>query len=296
MLKKIKGYMMPIAMTLGVVFYPFFGALGFLTPYLIFLMLFFTYSKLRFSEIRFSRLHIWLILIQILGCLLVYLLVAPFNPTVAQGIMICVLAPTATAAPVITGMLKGNVASVTANSLISNISVAFMAPLIFSFVGTNQTLPFFDSFVDILKPMFILLLCPLLLTLLLRRISAPLVNKIGSFSGFSFYLWTVALMIVTGRTVGFVMEQSGESYTVEILIAAGALVVCVSQFLLGRKIGSHYDDTVAGGQGLGQKNTILAIWMAQIYLNPIASIGPGSYVLWQNVINSYQVWRKRKSL
>lgn len=296
MLKILKGYMMPIAMTLGVLFYPFFGALAFITPYLIFIMLFLTYSKLKFSEIRFSRLHIWLVSIQILGCLAVYMLVNPFNPTVAQGIMICVLAPTATAAPVITGMLKGNVASVTANSLISNISVAIMAPIIFSFVGTNQALPFFDSFIDILKPMFVLLLLPLLLALLLRRVSPRLIDKIGTFSGFSFYLWSVALMIVTGRTVGFVMEQAGENYTTEILVAVGALVVCVTQFLVGRKIGRHYGNTVAGGQGLGQKNTILAIWMAQTYLNPIASIGPGSYVLWQNIVNSYQIWRKRKSL
>lgn len=283
-------------MTLGVLFYPFFGSLAFLTPYLIFIMLFLTYSNLKFSEISFSHMHIWLVSIQILGCLAVYLLVYPFNPTVAQGIMICVLAPTATAAPVITGMLKGNVASVTANSLISNISVAIMAPLIFSFVGTNQALPFFDSFVDILKPMFVLLLLPLLLALLLRQVSPRVIDKISSFSGFSFYLWSVALMIVTGRTVGFVMEQAGENYTTEIVVSVGALVLCVTQFLVGRKIGRHYGNTVAGGQGLGQKNTILAIWMAQTYLNPIASIGPGSYVLWQNIVNSYQVWLKRKSL
>jgi len=47
---------------------------------------------------------------------------------------------------------------------------------------------------------------------------------------------------------------------------------------------------------LGQKNTILAIWMAQMYLNPISSIAPGAYVLWQNIINSYQVWLHRKNL
>lgn len=82
----------------------------------------------------------------------------------------------------------------------------------------------------------------------------------------------------------------------EIAVAVSALVVCVSQFLIGRGIGKQYDDTIAGGQGLGQKNTILAIWMAQMYLNPIASIGPGAYVLWQNLVNSYQVWRKRKTL
>jgi len=106
----------------------------------------------------------------------------------------------------------------------------------------------------------------------------------------------LALCVVTGRTVVFILNQNGNSHITEILVAIGALVVCVSQFVVGRGIGKHYDDTVAGGQGLGQKNTILAIWMAQMYLNPIASIGPGSYVLWQNIVNSYQVWRNRKNL
>jgi len=36
------------------------------------------------------------------------------------------------------------------------------------------------------------------------------------------------------------------------------LVICVSQFLTGRRVGRMYDDTVAGGQGQGQKNTVLA--------------------------------------
>ena len=48
-------------------------------------------------------------------------------------------------------------------------------------------------------------------------------------------------------------------------------------------------------EALGQKNTVLAIWMAYTYLNPLSSVGPGSYVLWQNIINSYQLWKKRKN-
>jgi Predicted Na+-dependent transporter len=288
--------MMPFAMTLGAIFYQFFGLLSFLTPYIIFIMLFFTYSKLKLSQIRLSRLHLWLILIQIAGSLTVFLLLSGINITVAQGAMICMLAPTATSAPVITGMLKGNVESLTAYSLISNLCVALFAPVIFSFVGINQSLPFILSFADIIRPMFTLLLLPLLLAMFLRRVSTAFTDKVSQYSGISFYLWSIALMIVTGRTVGFIMNQSDGSYLTEILVALAALVVCVNQFIVGRGIGKHYKDTVAGGQGLGQKNTILAIWMAQTYLNPIASIGPGAYVLWQNIINSYQVWRKRKSL
>jgi BASS family bile acid:Na+ symporter len=296
MLKKIKPYMMPIAMTLGTIFHPFFGSLSFLTPYLIFVMLFLTYCNLKISEVRLSRLHLWLILIQIVGSLAVFLVISQFNVTLAQGAMICVLASTGTAAPVVTGMLKGNVASVTAYSLLSNICVAIAAPIIFSLIGTNQTLPFFESFLAIAQRVFVLLLFPFGLAIFMRKFTPAITTKIGSFSGFSFYIWTLALCVVTGRTVEFILKQNSADHSIEIMIAIAAFIICAGQFLIGRGIGKHYDDTIAGGQSLGQKNTILAIWMAQMYLNPIASIGPGSYVLWQNMVNSYQVWRKRKGL
>ena len=68
----------------------------------------------------------------------------------------------------------------------------------------------------------------------------------------------------------------------------------VGQFYLGRKIGGKYGDKISGAQGLGQKNTVLAIWMALTYLSPITSIGPASYIIWQNSINSYQLYLKEK--
>ncbi|MBV5282719.1 MAG: transporter [Paludibacter sp.] len=296
MVKKIKPYMMPIAITVGAIFYKFFDSLSFLTPYLIFVMLFFTYCNLKLNQMRLSRLHLWLILIQVLGSLGVYLLLAPINITIAQGAMICVLAPTGTAAPVITGMLKGNVASLTAYSLLSNMCVALAAPVIFSLVGSYQDLPFLDSFLAISQRIIVLLFFPFGLAMLLQKLAPTLTTRIGSFSGLSFYLWSLALCVVTGRTVVFILKQNGSSHLTEIVVALVALLMCIVQFMVGRGIGKRYDDTVAGGQGLGQKNTILAIWMAQMYLNPIASIGPGAYVLWQNIINSYQVWLKRKSL
>lgn len=80
----------------------------------------------------------------------------------------------------------------------------------------------------------------------------------------------------------------------QILIAFAGLVTCVLQFFLGKNIGGHYKERISGGQALGQKNTVLAIWMAYTYLNPLSSVGPGSYVLWQNLINSWQLWKKRK--
>lgn len=287
--------MMPIAMTVGIILHKYVGVLNFLIPYLIFVMLLLTYVKLSWRDIRFSRMHMFLIMIQLIGSVAAYFALRPVNEVLAQGVMICVLAPTATSAPVITGMLKGNVASLTAYSLISNLTVAVAAPLFFSYIGYNQ-LPFFVSFLEIARRVGILLISPFVLALLLNRFTPKTSAFLQTKSGLSFYLWSIALVVVTGRTVQFIIDQGSSHALVEIAIGAFAFFACGLQFFFGRKIGRKFDDTVAGGQGLGQKNTVLAIWMSQMYLNPLASIGPGSYVVWQNIVNSYQVWRKRKSL
>ena len=106
-------------------------------------------------------------------------------------------------------------------------------------------------------------------------------------------MWAVALAIVSGQTVRSLVNSDAPVF-VEVLIALAGLIACCVQFYLGKRIGGHYNDRISGGQALGQKNTVLAIWMSYTYLNPLSSVGPGSYVLWQNIINSYQLWKKRK--
>ncbi len=294
MIRFLKSYMLPIAMCLGILFYKFFTQLSVITPYLIFAMLFITYCKISIKEIRFEKFHFYLLSIQLCGSIAVYLALAGINPLVAQGAMICLLAPTATSAAVITGMLGGSIASLTAYSILSNLCVAVFAPIIFSFIGEHTDMTFFQSFLYILKEVFPLLILPLVLAFLLEKLVPRVKSKIEALHGWSFYLWALALTIVVGKTVSFVMKQSASNYTIEIAMAACTFVICIGQFIAGRKIGSRYGKTVTGGQGLGQKNTVLTIWMALSYLDPISSIGPGAYVLWQNMVNSYQLWRKQR--
>lgn len=296
MLNKIRPYMMPVAMILGGVFYAFLARFAVITPYLIFAMLFLTYCNLSIQNIRFSRMHFWLILIQIAGSLTVYLVLRPFNLILAQAAMICVLAPTATSAPVIARMLKGNVESLTAYSLLCNTTVAVVAPVVFSFIGCYREMPFFESFILIARQIILLLIAPFAFAIIVRKVFPVVKTKARLFSNISFVLWSIALTVVTAKIVDFIMSQDAENYLLELAIGCCSMLICIAQFLAGRKIGKKYDNTIAGGQGLGQKNTVLAIWMAQTYLNPISSLGPGTYVLWQNIVNSYQVWRKRNNL
>ena len=229
-----------------------------------------------------------------MGCWGVYGLIACWDAVVAEGCMICVLAPTATAAAVITGMLGGNVASIATYTLISSLTVALASPMIFALLGDGSELSFMDSMWYICKQIIPLLVFPCLLAFGLAKFIPKLHSQLKKLQVISFYIWIFALTLVTGKTVYFILHQENPDLTREIWMAVLAFFICLFQFAAGRYFGRRHKDAVTGGQSLGQKNTILAIWMAQMYLNPLSSIAPAAYVLWQNLMNSWQLWRKNR--
>ena len=284
MLQKLKTYMLPIAMIVGAIFYKYVESVSFLTPYLIFSMLLITYCKLSLRNMNISPLHFWLLLIQIFGSLLVYYFLLPLDSMIAEGTFICIFAPTATAAAVITGMLGGDIACLATYSLLSNMTVALTSPIIFSFMEAHGTMPFWESFLVICKQMIPLLILPFIAAIFLRKFFPKAHNALQNRQSISFYMWAISLTIVMGKTVSFIINQGSGNIKEEML------------FIIGKWVGYKNNNLIAGGQGLGQKNTVLAIWMALIYLHPLASIGPASYVVWQNSINSWQLWKKQKDL
>lgn len=289
--------MLPIAMAIGIIFHDYIGMVAFLSPYLIFIMLLITFCKVSPKDFKVTP-FIWALLcVQILGSIAVYLLIAPASPTIAQGVFICVLCPTATAAPVITGMLGGSITLLATYSLFSNVAVALLAPALFSWIGGNPDISFVESMATISMRVFPLILSPLALAFLFQAFAPKVHRAIAQRQSLSFYIWAVSLIIVVGNAVSFVMKEPPSMIPEMLLIALGSLVVCCLQFIIGRKIGRKLGDKISGAQGLGQKNTVLAIWMALTYLNPVSSVGPAAYVAWQNTINSLQLFYKtRKSL
>lgn len=288
--------MLPIAMVIGVVFYKQLAIFAPLIPYFLFVMLFITYSRILLRDIRLTKFHYILLGIQYGGSILVYLLFFKINTTLAQAAMICVLAPTAASAPVITGILGGNISTIAAFSFISNLSIGLFSPLFLAVVGeaSPESLTFIPSVLLIFKKVIPIIVVPFLLAIVLEKMSPKMHEKVRSSQIISFYLWAIALTIVISRVTLFITLQKSSSHALEIIIAATTLLICLLQFWFGRRIGSKFNRTVSGGQALGQKNTILAIWLTQTYLNPVASIGPGAYVIWQNLVNSYQLWRKQR--
>lgn len=272
------------------------GFLTFLSPYLIFIMLLITYCRIKPRDFSIGRFQWTLLLVQLSIAVIVWLVIAPFDHLVAGGIFICVFIPTATAAPVITGMLGGSITGVATYSLLCNIAVAIIGPAVLAAIGEHPELSFHESFNMICARVLPLLVLPILTALLLRFSCRKIHDMLAEHQAFSFYIWAFSLFLVVGSSVSFVVNNySHEKMLTMILLAFGALVVCVLQFIVGRKVGRKFGDAVCGGQSLGQKNTVLAIWLALAYLNPITSVAPAAYVAWQNIINSWQIYHHRRN-
>jgi len=296
MRKYVEKYLLPVAMILGISFHRELSFFSPVIPYLLSLMLFITYSRVSWTDIRLTRFHYILLAIQYVGSALVYVALRPFNEVLAQAAMICVLTATATSAPVVAGILGGSISVTAAYSIISNLSVAFIAPVFLSLIGdSGASVSLGSSFWHIFRSVMPILVVPFLLAFFIQKTIPRVHNKIQSAQIVSFYLWAAALTVVIGNVTQYVRLQDDGNYTLEGIIALTSLVICLLQFYFGRRIGRKFGRTIAGGQGLGQKNTVLAIWLTQTYLNPLATLGPGMYVLWQNLVNSWQIWKKKRA-
>ena len=99
--------------------------------------------------------------------------------------------------------------------------------------------------------------------------------------------------MTSGVTVRNIVHSSA-GLSLLLMIAVLSLVLCFVLFVIGRIVGHHLGDEVNSGQASFQKNTALSIWVAYTYLNPLSSVGAGCYVLWQNIINSLELWLYRR--
>ncbi|MCH5334614.1 MAG: transporter [Alistipes sp.] len=259
---------------------------GMITPTLIFAMLFITFCRVEPRNMRLQAIHGWLLLFQFAVAPALYFALRPLDIITAQGAMICVLAPIAMAAVVIGGMLGANIVTMATHSLVCNMATAVLAPVLLSVTGNGEC-----TFAEIMMRILPMLVGPFLAAQLMRKILPSVAGYIGSHGQLSFYFWIVSLMTVIGRTMVFIMEYPDADPFIELVMAAAAGAICILQFVVGRRIGRRYGDPPAGGQSLGQKNTVLAIWMAQSFLNPLSSIAPTAYIVWQNIVNSWQLYR-----
>ncbi|MCH5308174.1 MAG: transporter [Prevotella sp.] len=319
LIRFLKDWTLPVAILIGTVSYltfyyvPQLDELGtrlipvfdVVFPFFVFLTLFVTFCKVDFHQMRPHRWHIGVLAAQLLliaaniGIIFwVKSLHAPYSallsPLLWEAVLTCVIGPAASASPVVAGKLGGNISTMTTYVLISAFFTTLLIPLVFPLLEPTTEVMFFDAALFILHKVALVLLLPLMAGWLMQHYVKGICKRIVAMPNLSFYCWAISLSITTGITVRNIVHSEG-SLSLLLLIALGTFLLCFVQFGLGRLVGRHLGEEINAGQALFQKNTALSIWVAYMYLHPVASIGAGCYVLWQNIINSLELWHYRRN-
>ena len=309
---RLKRWTLPISMISGALLYVIGHALPlsplvkaetlhgieFIQPILLFIMLFLAFSKVEPRQMKPRRWHLWIALIQSTLFAATTFLLWLFPDTEArlalEGFMLAILCPTATACAVVTQKLGGDSAATTSYTIIINIIIAILAPLLLPIAHPQPGMTFIIAFLTIIYKVFPLLMVPLFLAWAVRYFLPSLHRLILHQRDAAFYMWAVALAFAITVTCK-ALAHSNESLWHVGAIAFSTLIACIFQFAVGKWIGRHYGYRMEAGQAMGQKNTIFIIWLGYTFLSPISATAGGFYSIWHNVINSYQLYQHQKA-
>ncbi len=292
-----KDYALLWAMVVGAILSPWAYRAAWLLPYIMFAMLSLSYTRIAPSDLKLSRSHFVLFLIQWISGPVVYFLVRGLDEILAQGLAIIILTPTAVSASVITAMMGGSMGFVVAFLLIGNVAMSLLAPPMISWLYPDMAISYFATVMQIISKVSLLLIVPIVLIWSLRRGIPKLHDRLARHAGVTFYLWCISLVIITANTIHFFRVHDELTLGYGSVMSAAVLIVCVLLFETGRKVSKVMgDNPINGRQALGQKNTVLCIWVALTFMDPVVSVVPSFYVIWQNVVNSLELARYKKGL
>ncbi len=313
-LKFIKNWTLPIAIVAGAASYIIYvnihaldsthavasKIVSYIQPLFLFCMLFIAFCKVNPRDLKpkswmLIPLGIQALSFVAMGAFIIFIPDIP-GKVIIESAMLCMICPTATAASVVTAKLHGNASTVVSYTCLINLVASLLIPAIVPLLheAANPTMNFETSFLLIIGKVFPLLILPLVTSWLVRH-TLPRFHAIVQGQGnLAFYLWAVSLALAIAVTAKAI-HHSNESIWELAGIAVASLLCCIIQFFFGRIVGVKNNDKIAGTQLLGQKNTVFIIWAGYTFLNPVTAMAGGFYSVWHNVINSYQLWKARKS-
>ena len=254
---------------------------------MVMLMLLFSFIDVKFSResTGWSHLRIPLFMVALATC--AYFAVGKLtgNEDFAVMAFLIGMTPTANAAPVITGLLGRRedyaTVSVVSTNLFTAVALAPVSALVF---GDALEI---DTFSLAWKTMM-LVGVPFALSVIFRNFMKPVAAFIRRWKFLSFYLWMVMLFTVCAQSSAYVSKQEHLSPTLLLEIFALAASLCAINFAAGYFLGEPRFRRECS-QSLGQKNTMLMLWVGLAFFNPVVALGPTFYVVCHNLWNSWQL-------
>lgn len=307
-----RKFALPCSLVLGALGYLIFANVPFLQPLgdavgprlvelmpvVLFALLYVTFCKIEIKEMKPKTWHFVLQLIRTSLALLMVIAICLFGKNyeakvILEGAFICFICPTAAAVAVVTEKLGGSIGSLTTYTVIANIFTMIIIPSLFPMVEKGADVSFLYMSMMVFRNVTTVLVVPLLLALLSLKFLPRFVDKVKSVKDLGFYMWCFNLTILMGETLRNFLHATVSGWILALLLIV-PLAVCLVQFAIGKAVGRHWNASISAGQALGQKNTIVGIWLTLTFLNPLAAVAPGAYVVWQNLVNGWQLWYKEK--
>ncbi len=318
--KFIKDWMLPLSIIVGISSYlilflvnplaeniePGFSKFAKdIQPTLVATMLFLQFNTISPHDLRFREWHFLALSFQIIMFIALTWL-ATMLPDgnlriLVECAMLCFICPTAAAAGVITGKLGGSLSDTVSYVVLINIAAAVILPLVIPIVNPGAGTSFLDGFAAICARVFPLLVLPLLLAWVIRYTLRRLQRWLMRFTDWAFYFWGMSLAFSIYLATR-ALVNSGISVWTAISIGILSLVCTIIQFAVGRVAGrvsngskdhkTSRPDEITAGQALGQKNSGFLIWLGYSYMTPVTSVAGGLYSIWQNIINSLELYEQ----
>ena len=247
-------------MVIGCLCYRWLLPLRPLLPWLIFGMLFFTFCKVNPLDLRLRRWHWAVLALQLLLSFATYagIYLLTGNRLLAQGLMLCFIMPTATAAPIIAGKLGGSIQNLTTFTLLSNFATSLVVPAFFPLINPMAEKAFWPAFTLIISRVGPLLVGPFIAAWLLRigfnayyRHKEKISNQQSAISNAKtfelpkdlaivpFYLWVISITILMATVTETVLSTLHSQLPTILWLLLGSFLACLLQFGLGKLIGYH---------------------------------------------------------
>ena len=176
----LKDWTLPVAIAVGTVVYLLFyfvpfldeagdtlgGVVDTIFPFMVFSTLFSTYCRIDFHQMRPHRWHIGVLVMQAaLVALNVWIIFGveadPEQKLLWESVLTCIIGPAATAAPVVTAKIGGNINTMTAYVVMSAFASALMIPAVFPLLERGASGDFWTMFFIILQKLAMVLVAPL---------------------------------------------------------------------------------------------------------------------------------------
>ena len=204
--------------------------LSFLIRYNLIAMMFFAFLDFEIHKKLFQWIHAKILGANCLMGFLAFFIAQLFSPELGPVAFITGIMPTAIAATVIIGFLKGEATFVVVSVLITNVGMALLLPIFLPLVlQTEQVVSTFS----IIVPVFTTVFSPLLVALTLQKTLPAITVRLLPLRPATFYLFVFNVFLASASASHFIRFELSGDWELLWQTLLVTFVIFVSNFVTG---------------------------------------------------------------